>query len=158
MTAPAGVLDTGWSLSAGGGDPAVGPGARSRPEVPTGWGYAGGMILVVVALVLLLVVGLPLAGFALVSLVGLLLSGLVIGGLGRLLVPGRQPIGLPATVLVGIVGALVGTVVGHEVHLDGLVTVLLEVVAAAVLVVGVARTGLARRLGRSRTRALPRGQ
>ncbi|HUY96023.1 MAG TPA: GlsB/YeaQ/YmgE family stress response membrane protein [Verrucomicrobiae bacterium] len=116
------------------------------------------MILVVVALVLLLVVGLPLAGFALVSLVGLLLSGLVIGGLGRLLVPGRQPIGLPATVLVGIVGALVGTVVGHEVHLDGLVTVLLEVVAAAVLVVGVARTGLARRLGRSRTRALPRGQ
>ncbi|MCG8921262.1 GlsB/YeaQ/YmgE family stress response membrane protein [Lentzea sp. CC55] len=38
-----------------------------------------------------------------------LLFGAAIGGLGRLVVPGRQHISLLATVLVGIVAALLGT-------------------------------------------------
>jgi uncharacterized membrane protein YeaQ/YmgE (transglycosylase-associated protein family) len=38
-----------------------------------------------------------------------LLVGAVIGGLGRLVIPGRQHISLLATVLVGIVAALLGT-------------------------------------------------
>jgi len=37
-----------------------------------------------------------------------LLIGLVIGGLARLLVPGRQHIGLIMTILIGIVAALLG--------------------------------------------------
>lgn len=36
------------------------------------------------------------------------LSGLVIGALGRLLVPGRQPMGILATILAGVAGSLVG--------------------------------------------------
>ncbi len=38
-----------------------------------------------------------------------LLFGAVIGGLGRLVIPGRQHVSLLATVLVGIVAALLGT-------------------------------------------------
>jgi uncharacterized membrane protein YeaQ/YmgE (transglycosylase-associated protein family) len=41
-------------------------------------------------------------------ILGWILIGLVVGGLGRLIVPGRNPIGLILTVLVGIVGAVAG--------------------------------------------------
>ena len=40
-----------------------------------------------------------------------LLIGLVIGGLARLLVPGRQHIGLIMTILIGIVAALLGGII-----------------------------------------------
>jgi uncharacterized membrane protein YeaQ/YmgE (transglycosylase-associated protein family) len=40
-----------------------------------------------------------------------LIIGLVIGAVAHLLVPGRQRIGIILTVLIGIVGALVGGVV-----------------------------------------------
>lgn len=42
------------------------------------------------------------------SIVGFVLIGLVVGILARLLVPGRDPMGLIGTILVGIVGAVVG--------------------------------------------------
>lgn len=38
-----------------------------------------------------------------------LLFGVIIGGLGRLVIPGRQHVSLLATILVGIVAALLGT-------------------------------------------------
>jgi uncharacterized membrane protein YeaQ/YmgE (transglycosylase-associated protein family) len=38
-----------------------------------------------------------------------ILIGAVIGVLGRLVLPGKQPIGMLVTVLVGIVSALIGT-------------------------------------------------
>jgi uncharacterized membrane protein YeaQ/YmgE (transglycosylase-associated protein family) len=41
-------------------------------------------------------------------LLGWIFAGLVVGAIARLLVPGRQPIGLWMTIAVGIVGALVG--------------------------------------------------
>jgi uncharacterized membrane protein YeaQ/YmgE (transglycosylase-associated protein family) len=40
-----------------------------------------------------------------------LIIGLVIGGLGRLVLPGRQQIGFWLTLLVGVVAALLGTLV-----------------------------------------------
>ena len=40
-----------------------------------------------------------------------ILIGIVVGVLGRLLVPGRQPIGMLVTVLIGIVGAFIGTAI-----------------------------------------------
>ena len=43
-----------------------------------------------------------------VSLIGLLFAGLVIGIIARFLMPGRDPIGFVGTILVGIVGALIG--------------------------------------------------
>lgn len=38
-----------------------------------------------------------------------ILIGIVVGVLGRLVLPGRQPIGMLLTVLVGIVSAFIGT-------------------------------------------------
>ncbi len=37
-----------------------------------------------------------------------ILVGLVVGVLARLLLPGRDPIGIIATILIGIVGAVIG--------------------------------------------------
>jgi uncharacterized membrane protein YeaQ/YmgE (transglycosylase-associated protein family) len=42
----------------------------------------------------------------------LLLFGLVAGALARLLVPGRDPMGIGGTILLGIVGSFVGGFVG----------------------------------------------
>lgn len=38
-----------------------------------------------------------------------ILIGIVVGVLGRLIVPGKQPIGVLVTILVGIVSAFIGT-------------------------------------------------
>lgn len=42
------------------------------------------------------------------SIVGYILIGLVVGIIARFLVPGRDPIGFIGTILVGIVGAVIG--------------------------------------------------
>ena len=44
-----------------------------------------------------------------------IIVGLIIGALGRLVVPGRQRIGILLTLLVGIVAALVGTFIAAAV-------------------------------------------
>ncbi|MGI5171400.1 GlsB/YeaQ/YmgE family stress response membrane protein [Spirillospora sp. CA-253888] len=41
--------------------------------------------------------------------------GAIIGALGRLVLPGRQPIGILLTIGVGIVAALLGTVIAQQV-------------------------------------------
>lgn len=41
--------------------------------------------------------------------------GAIIGALGRLLLPGRQPIGIILTVIVGIVAAIIGTAIAQKV-------------------------------------------
>ncbi|MBW3588263.1 MAG: GlsB/YeaQ/YmgE family stress response membrane protein [Actinobacteria bacterium] len=43
-----------------------------------------------------------------IDLIVFIIVGLIIGALARLLVPGRQSMGLLVTILVGIVGAIVG--------------------------------------------------
>lgn len=44
-------------------------------------------------------------------LIWLVVSGLIIGALARLVVPGRQPIGLIGTAVLGIAGSFVGGLV-----------------------------------------------
>jgi uncharacterized membrane protein YeaQ/YmgE (transglycosylase-associated protein family) len=46
-------------------------------------------------------------------LIGVAVFGLIIGALGRLLVPGRQPLGCLMTMLVGIGGSLLGGWLGE---------------------------------------------
>ena len=46
-----------------------------------------------------------------IQILGLLLVGLVIGLLARLILPGRQRIGLLWTMLLGVAGAIVGGVI-----------------------------------------------
>jgi len=69
-------------------------------------------------------------------IIGWLIIGLVIGGLARLLVPGRQHIGLLLTMLIGIVAAILAGIittaiigVGHPI-----VAFVVALIAAALLV------------------------
>jgi uncharacterized membrane protein YeaQ/YmgE (transglycosylase-associated protein family) len=43
-----------------------------------------------------------------VNFLGWLVAGLVVGAIARLVMPGRQPMGVIMTMLLGIVGALIG--------------------------------------------------
>lgn len=45
-------------------------------------------------------------------IIGLLLTGLVVGALGRLAIPGPNPMTIGMTILVGVGGALLGGLVG----------------------------------------------
>ena len=83
-----------------------------------------------------------------------LLIGLVIGGLARLLVPGRQHIGLIFTILIGIEAALLGGIIttallgaGHTI-----ITFIVALVAAALLVSAFTTRGYGRYRTRTRTR------
>lgn len=46
-------------------------------------------------------------------MIGFLVAGLIIGALARLLLPGRQRIGLALTLLLGVVGSIVGGTVAN---------------------------------------------
>jgi uncharacterized membrane protein YeaQ/YmgE (transglycosylase-associated protein family) len=63
----------------------------------------------------------------------LLLSGLVVGALGRLAVPGPNPMSIPMTILVGIGGSLIGGLVGNLLFNRG-GGVILSVLGAALIV------------------------
>ena len=65
-----------------------------------------------------------------------LLIGLVIGGLARILVPGRQHIGLILTIGIGIVAALLGGIITTAIVGAGhiVITFIVALIAAALLV------------------------
>jgi uncharacterized membrane protein YeaQ/YmgE (transglycosylase-associated protein family) len=46
-------------------------------------------------------------------IISLIVIGLVAGALARLLVPGRQDISTPMTILIGIIGSVVGGFLGY---------------------------------------------
>lgn len=109
----------------------------------------------VVLLILIGFLALALLGAALWALLSTLVVGLIIGLLGRLVVPGRQPIGLIATVLIGFLGAIGGSLVGHALGTGHVLTIVLEVAIAGLLVAGY--TGSRRgRLHMARRRAIGR--
>lgn len=75
-------------------------------------------------------------------IVSIVISGLIIGALGRLVVPGPNPMSIFSTILVGIAGSAVGGIIGHlifgyrytyEVGLSLLVAVLCTAILVAVL-------------------------
>ncbi|GEM_PF-1006327 len=113
------------------------------------------VILALIAVVIILFVVLPLgAGLALSAIINAIVVGLVIGALGRLVIPGRQAIGLVATFCLGLIGAIVGRFIGHEIHINAILTTLVEIGVAAVLVACYAGWGDwgRRRLGGRRNR------
>lgn len=66
-------------------------------------------------------------------IVGLILSGLVVGALGRLAIPGPNPMSIGTTILVGIGGSFIGGLVGYALFRNrgGLI---LAVLGAALIV------------------------
>lgn len=77
-------------------------------------------------------------------MIGFLVAGLVIGALARLIKPGRQNLGILATLGLGLVGSLIGGVIAQffgtgsiwELNVLGFVLA----VVAAVLLIGVAES------------------
>ena len=65
--------------------------------------------------------------------ISLIIVGFVVGGLGRLIVPGPNPIGLWATLGIGLVGAVAGGVLGAILGV-GAFTIVLELAISAGLV------------------------
>ncbi len=50
------------------------------------------------------------------QILGLLIVGLIIGALARLLLPGRQKIGLALTLVLGVIGALIGGIIASALN------------------------------------------
>jgi uncharacterized membrane protein YeaQ/YmgE (transglycosylase-associated protein family) len=46
-------------------------------------------------------------------IISLIVIGLIAGALARLLVPGRQDLSIPTTILIGIIGSFVGGFLGY---------------------------------------------
>lgn len=61
-------------------------------------------------------------------------SGLVVGALGRLALPGKDPMGIGMTILVGIGGSLLGALVSRILFGDRPAGMILSVAGAALLV------------------------
>jgi uncharacterized membrane protein YeaQ/YmgE (transglycosylase-associated protein family) len=69
------------------------------------------------------------------DVVAILISGFVIGGLGRLAVPGPDPMPIWMTILLGIVGSIVGGAVALALGLGVGGVFVLAVLAATVIVI-----------------------
>lgn len=77
-------------------------------------------------------------------MIGFILAGLIIGALARLVKPGKQNLSLIATLLLGLLGSVIGGVVANlfgtgsifELNVLGFVVA----VIASVLLIGVAET------------------
>lgn len=84
-------------------------------------------------------------------MIGFIVAGLVIGALARLVKPGKQNLGLIATLLLGLAGSVIGGVIANllgtgdifELNVLGFIVA----VVAAVLLIGVAEGLAGRRKG-----------
>ena len=83
------------------------------------------------------------------QIIGLLIVGLIIGAVARLIKPGRQTLGIAVTMLLGVVGALIGgwlaSLLGRgsitELNFVGFILA----VVVAVLLIGLAEGTMGRR-------------
>lgn len=84
-------------------------------------------------------------------MIGFIVAGLVIGALARLIKPGKQNLGLLATLLLGLAGSVIGGVIANLLGTGGVfeLNVLGFVIAvvAAVLLIGTAEGLTGRRKG-----------
>src|SRR5438874_13640837 len=86
----------------------------SRARIERAYAYVV-ILAVFLALVVVFVI-LPIVGVAIWWLVSTAIVGLIIGGLGRVIVPGHNPVGFLATLAAGLCGALVGGPFGHAIR------------------------------------------
>ncbi|TDD75354.1 GlsB/YeaQ/YmgE family stress response membrane protein [Actinomadura rubrisoli] len=67
----------------------------------------------------------------LTTILWFIVVGAVIGAVARLLVPGRNPIGVLLTILVGVAGAILGGVIADALGAGTLIALVFAVVIAA---------------------------
>ena len=78
------------------------------------------------------------------SILGYILVGLVVGLLARLFVPGRDPFGVLGTILLGVVGAVIGGWLAGEVFAETEGVDWIASIAVAALLVILLRAGTRR--------------
>lgn len=89
------------------------------------------VVIVLVVIILALLFAGALVGLAF-ELLWLVLTGLIIGGLGRLVLPGRQEIGLLQTALIGIAASLLGGLLANIFDAGWVIRFLVAVALAAI--------------------------
>jgi uncharacterized membrane protein YeaQ/YmgE (transglycosylase-associated protein family) len=67
-------------------------------------------------------------------ILGLILSGLIVGALGRLAIPGPNPMSIPMTIVVGLGGSFIGGLVGRLLFGNNGGGLILSVAGAALIV------------------------
>jgi len=83
----------------------------------------------------------------LLVILSIVIIGGLIGALGRLAIPGPNPMSIGMTILVGIGGALLGSFVGVKLlGATGITVFILEVLGAALIVWLLQRRGAANRI------------
>ena len=86
-------------------------------------------------------------------MIGFLVAGLIIGALARLIKPGKQNLGILATLALGLVGSLIGGLIAQEFGTGDIwelnVLGFVLAVIAAVLLIGVAEGLAGRRSSRT---------
>ncbi len=74
-------------------------------------------------------------------MIGFLVAGLIIGALARLILPGRQRIGLLMTLLLGVIGSLIGGTIANALRTGDIwelnVIGFIVAVIAAIVLLGV---------------------
>ena len=94
----------------------------------------------------------------------LIIVGLIAGAVARLLVPGRDPIGILGTILLGVVGSFVGGFlwqliefhrIPHRFHTSGIIG---SIIGAVILLLILRMTGAERGRSRSRSRSRVRSR
>jgi len=87
-------------------------------------------------------------------MIGFIVFGLVVGIIARLLVPGRQALGIGMTLLLGVIGSIIGGVVANALNTGDVfelnfIGAVVAIAASVVLIVIGERTGaIRRRFGR----------
>jgi uncharacterized membrane protein YeaQ/YmgE (transglycosylase-associated protein family) len=89
------------------------------------------VIWILVAVIVVLLLAGALVGLAF-ELFWLVVTGLIIGALGRLVLPGRQEIGLLPTALVGIAASLLGGILANLFDAGWIIRLLVAVALAAI--------------------------
>ena len=83
-------------------------------------------------------------------MIGFIVFGLIVGVLARLLVPGRQELGLLMTLLLGVIGSIIGGIVANALGTGDIfelnfVGAVVAIAASVVLIVIGERAGIIRR-------------
>jgi len=81
-----------------------------------------------------------------VVIISIVVNGLIVGALGRLLLPGRDPIGLGMTIVVGVVASLLGGLIAYAVADEDSAWIGLPISIA----IAIGLVWLLRRMGRGR--------
>jgi uncharacterized membrane protein YeaQ/YmgE (transglycosylase-associated protein family) len=78
------------------------------------------------------------------DIIGVIIFGAIIGALARLVLPGKQAVSILVTIIIGIVGALLGYWIAAQLGVNGTKGIdwirwIISIAVAAVLVVGYER-------------------